>query len=66
MDNVVKLRKDLLQKTNVKTSLNDYLIKAVALALRVSFTNKEVFRYLLINNNLLDGAGIELKHSRFK
>jgi hypothetical protein len=36
MDNLIKLRKDLFVKTNVKISLNDYLIKAVALALRVS------------------------------
>lgn len=36
MDDLVKLRNEQFKITNVKVSLNDYLIKAVALALRVS------------------------------
>jgi hypothetical protein len=35
MDNLIKLRKDLFERTKIKVSINDYLIKAVALALKV-------------------------------
>jgi hypothetical protein len=35
MDNLIKLRKDLFEKTKIKISINDYLIKAVKLALKV-------------------------------
>ena len=78
MDNLIRLRKDLFEKTKIKVSINDYLIKAVGLALKVIkcylFIFSSNIKYLFVikmvpelNSNIADLNNTEdVKYNQLK